>query len=113
MRPIGAVAAELGVAAHVLRFWETRFADVKPLTRAGGRRYYRSADVALLRAIARLSRDRGMTLGGIEKLIAAEGATRVAAEHGGGEPAPATDWRARVTRARDGLAAALEAHRAA
>lgn len=108
MRPIGDVAAEIGVATHVLRFWETRFPSVKPLTRAGGRRYYRPADVALLRAIASLSRESGMTLAGIEKLIAARGAARVAAEHGGGDPASATDWRSRVTIARDRLAAALE-----
>jgi len=113
LRPIGAVATEIGVATHVLRFWETRFPDVKPLTRAGGRRFYRAADVALLRAIARLAHDSGMTLAGIEKLIAAKGAARVAAEHGGGDAAPATDWRTRIVTARDALAAALESCRAA
>jgi|GEM_PF-2720353 len=113
MQPIGAVAAELGVAAHVLRFWESRFPAVMPLKRAGGRRYYRLGDVALLRAVARLSRERGMTLAGIERLIAERGAVAVAAEHGGGAAAPTADWRSIATAARERLAAALEASRAA
>jgi len=108
MQPIGAVSAELGVAAHVLRFWESRFPAVMPLKRAGGRRYYREGDVALLRAVARLSRERGMTLAGIERLIAERGAVAVAAEHGGGAAAPTADWRSIAAAARERLAAALE-----
>ena len=115
MMAIGAVAAELGVAAHVLRFWETRFPAIAPVKRAGGRRYYRAADVALLRAVARLSREDGMTLAGIERLIATRGAARIAAEFGGGTFEPAgpggEDWRTAVTVARDRLAAALEGYR--
>ncbi len=115
MRPIGEVAAELGVAAHVLRFWESRFPAIAPLKMQGGRRYYRAPDVALLRAIAVLSRTHGMTLGGVEKLLATRGAVSVAAEYGGGPAAPAADREAQpgLRAARDRLAAALEAWNAA
>jgi DNA-binding transcriptional MerR regulator len=51
LRTIGEVAEELDVATHVLRFWETKFSQVKPLKRGGGRRYYRPEDVALLQKI--------------------------------------------------------------
>ncbi len=115
MKPIGAVAADLGVAAHVLRFWEARLPAIAPLKRAGGRRYYRPADVALLRAVAQLTRERGMTLAGVERLIAERGATAVAAEHGGGAAAVSApqDWHDGVIAVRDRLAAALGEFRAA
>lgn len=68
-RTIGEAAAEIGVEPHVLRFWETKFARLKPLTRAGGRRYYRPADLELLRKIKRLLHDDGMTIRGAQKLM--------------------------------------------
>jgi DNA-binding transcriptional MerR regulator len=71
-RTIGELSAELGVAQHILRYWETRFPQLKPLQRAGGRRYYRPDDVALVRRIdALLARD-GYTIRGVQRLLAAE-----------------------------------------
>lgn len=77
-RTISEVAGELGVPQHVLRFWETKFAQVKPLKRGGGRRYYRPEDVALLRQIKSLLYDDGYTIKGVQKLLK-EGVTRAAA----------------------------------
>lgn len=72
-RTIGEVSDELGVAQHVLRYWETRFPQLKPIQRAGNRRYYRPTDVALARRIhALLSRD-GYTVKGVQKLLATKG----------------------------------------
>jgi DNA-binding transcriptional MerR regulator len=73
-RTIGEVSDELGIAQHVLRYWETRFPQLKPIQRAGNRRYYRPVDVALARRIhALLSRD-GYTVKGVQKLLATKGA---------------------------------------
>lgn len=66
-RTISEVASELDVPQHVLRFWETRFPQVKPLKRAGGRRYYRPEDVALLRRIRDLLYREGFTIKGAQK----------------------------------------------
>lgn len=68
-RTISEAAAEVGVEPHVLRFWETKFARLKPLTRAGGRRHYRPADIALLHRIKRLLHDDGMTIRGAQKVL--------------------------------------------
>lgn len=68
-RTIGELSAELGVAQHILRYWETRFPQLKPLQRAGNRRYYRSADVALARRIHRLLNEEGYTVKGVQKLL--------------------------------------------
>jgi DNA-binding transcriptional MerR regulator len=68
-RTISEVASELDLPQHVLRFWETRFAAVRPLKRSGGRRYYRPEDVALLRQIRDLLRDKGYTIKGVQKLL--------------------------------------------
>lgn len=68
-RTISEAAAELGVAPHVLRFWETRFHQVKPLKRARGRRYYRPEDVALLRGIRDLLHGDGYSIRGVQKLL--------------------------------------------
>lgn len=68
-RTIGEAAAEIGVEPHVLRFWETKFTRLKPLTRAGGRRYYRPADIELLHRIKRLLHDDGLTIRGAQKLL--------------------------------------------
>ncbi|WP_237477703.1 MerR family transcriptional regulator [Lichenibacterium dinghuense] len=77
-RTISEVADELGLPQHVLRFWETRFPQVKPLKRAGGRRFYRPEDVALLRAVKTLLYDEGYTIKGVQRLLAEHGARNVA-----------------------------------
>ena len=68
-RTISEVAQELEVPQHVLRFWESRFPQVKPLKRAGGRRYYRPADVVLLRRIRQCLYEQGYTIKGVQKLL--------------------------------------------
>lgn len=68
-RTISEVAGELNVPQHVLRFWETKFSQVKPLKRGGGRRYYRPEDVELLRSIRGLLYNDGYTIKGVQKLL--------------------------------------------
>ena len=68
-RTIGELSAELGVAQHILRYWETKFPQLKPLQRAGNRRYYRPEDVALARRIHRLLTHEGYTVRGVQKLL--------------------------------------------
>lgn len=77
-RTISEVASELDLPQHVLRFWETRFAVIRPLKRNGGRRYYRPEDVALLRQIRDLLRDKGYTIKGVQKLLRQGGGARLA-----------------------------------
>lgn len=72
-RTISEVAAELEVAQHVLRFWEARFAQVRPLKRGGGRRYYRPEDIDLLRGIRSLLYGDGLTIKGVQKLLREQG----------------------------------------
>ena len=68
-RTIGEMSADIGVPQHILRYWETRFPQLRPLTRAGNRRYYRPEDVALVRRIDKaLNRD-GYTIKGVQKLL--------------------------------------------
>ena len=67
-RTIGELSEELGVAQHILRYWETKF-PLKPLQRAGNRRYYRPADVALARRIHQLLTEEGYTVRGVQKLL--------------------------------------------
>src|SRR3990170_2620937 len=67
-RTISEVADELEVPQHVLRFWETKFAQIRPLKRGGGRRYYRPEDIDLLRAIRALLYSDGYTIKGVQKL---------------------------------------------
>ena len=69
-RTIGELAAELGVPQHILRYWETRFPQLRPLQRAGNRRYYRPADVALAQRIHRLLNQDGYTIRGVQQLLA-------------------------------------------
>ncbi len=76
-RTISEVADWLGVPTHVLRFWESRFSQVKPVKRAGGRRYYRPADMALLGGIRKLLHEDGMTIRGVQKLLREEGVKHV------------------------------------
>jgi DNA-binding transcriptional MerR regulator len=68
-RTIGELSAELGVAQHILRYWETKFPQLRPLQRAGNRRYYRPDDVALARRIHRLLGQEGYTVKGVQKLL--------------------------------------------
>ena len=69
-RTIGELAEELGVPQHILRYWETRFPQLRPLQRAGNRRYYRPADVALAHRIHRLLNQDGYTIRGVQQLLA-------------------------------------------
>ena len=72
-RTIGELASELDVPQHILRYWESRFPQLKPLQRAGNRRYYRPADVALARRIHRLLNQDGYTIRGVQQLLASGG----------------------------------------
>jgi DNA-binding transcriptional MerR regulator len=76
LRTIGELAQEIGRPQHILRYWETRFPQLRPLTRAGNRRYYRPDDVALVRRIHHLLADQGYTIRGVQKLLADEKAAR-------------------------------------
>lgn len=76
-RTISEVAEWLDVPTHVLRFWESRFTQIKPVKRAGGRRYYRPADMALLGGIKRLLHDDGLTIRGVQKLLREQGVRHV------------------------------------
>ena len=66
---IGELSQELGIAQHILRYWETRFPQLRPMQRAGNRRYYRAADVELARKINRLLNQEGYTVRGVQKLL--------------------------------------------
>ncbi len=83
-RTISEVAVELDVPQHVLRFWEGRFAQIKPVKRAGGRRYYRPEDVDLLRGVRALLYSEGFTIKGVQKVLRDRG-IRYVAELGRGE----------------------------
>jgi DNA-binding transcriptional MerR regulator len=90
-RTISEVATELDVPQHVLRFWETKFSQVRPLKRGGGRRYYRPEDVELLRAIRKLLYEEGYTIKGVQRLMR-EGVFRIRAqEMAGAETAEAAE----------------------
>jgi resuscitation-promoting factor RpfA len=78
-RTIGEVSDWLETPPHVLRFWESRFPEVKPVKRAGGRRYYRPADVELLGGIKKLLHDDGVTIRGVQKILQEKGVRHVAA----------------------------------
>jgi len=114
-RTISEVAGELSVPQHVLRFWEGKFSQVRPLKRGGGRRYYRPEDVTLLRQIRRLLYDEGYKIRGVQKVLREGG--RKAASNGigtttdnGAGPAPENcngtldrDQRQQLNRALDEL----------
>lgn len=72
-RTISEVAAELDIPQHVLRFWETRFSQIKPMKRSGGRRYYRPDDVDLLKGIRRLLYGEGYTIRGVQRILKEHG----------------------------------------
>jgi DNA-binding transcriptional MerR regulator len=95
-RTIGELAQEIGRPQHILRYWETRFAQLRPLQRAGGRRYYRPEDVALVRRIDTLLGKEGYTIRGVQQLLAGE-------RTGGQKPSSGT-----LTDIRNALARALK-----
>lgn len=104
LRTIGEVAEEIGRPAHILRYWEKRFTELRPLQRAGNRRYYRPADVALVKRIHRLLTDEGYTIGG---------AARALGEPDGGDegqsvPTQGADLLLDLRTIRDRLQAALD-----
>ena len=98
-RTISEVATELDVPQHVLRFWETKFAQVRPLKRGGGRRYYRPEDVDLLRRIRELLYTEGYTIKGVQRLLregGVRGGPRVAGQRvGPSVPPPVRETRGR------------------
>jgi DNA-binding transcriptional MerR regulator len=89
-RTIGELASELDVPQHILRYWESRFPQLKPLQRAGNRRYYRPADVALARRIHRLLNRDGYTIRGVQQLLASGDSGEAATPATPAEPAPAS-----------------------
>ncbi|MFT4914136.1 MAG: DNA-binding transcriptional MerR regulator [Brevundimonas sp.] len=78
-RTISEAADDIGAPQHVLRFWETKFTFVSPLKRAGGRRFYRPQDIALLKAVRRLLHDEGLTIKGVQRLHRELGVQKLAA----------------------------------
>jgi DNA-binding transcriptional MerR regulator len=82
-KTIGELSSELGVAQHILRYWESKFPQLRPLQRAGNRRYYRPADVELARTIHRLLNSEGYTVRGVQKVLRSKDGPSAA-------PAPAT-----------------------
>jgi DNA-binding transcriptional MerR regulator len=93
-RTISEAADELGVPQHVLRFWETRFSFIRPMKRAGGRRFYRPQDIVVLRGVQHLLHDDGYTIKGVQRLHREEGIRRVIAAADGSAvsgPAPTDD----------------------
>jgi len=72
-RTISEVADDLDVPQHVLRFWETRFSQIRPMKRGGGRRYYRPADIDLLKGIRHLLYNEGYTIRGVQRILKEEG----------------------------------------
>jgi DNA-binding transcriptional MerR regulator len=88
-RTISEAADELNVPQHVLRFWETKFAFIRPMKRAGGRRFYRPQDIAVLRGVRRLLHDEGYTIKGVQRLHREQGLARLVAAGQGELPPPA------------------------
>ncbi len=117
LKTIGELSHELGVAQHILRYWETRFPQLKPMQRAGNRRYYRPADVDLARRIHRLLNQEGYTVRGVQKVLRDKEAQAVEVAHAAHEarqPAMESAERPagidvfRLISVRDRLASALE-----
>ena len=115
---IGELSQELGVAQHILRYWETRFPQLRPMQRAGNRRYYRPADVELARKINRLLNHEGYTVRGVQKLLRDRGdavVTPISATPAAAPPEPAETGEEpggvdvfRLIALRDRLTAALD-----
>jgi len=87
-RTISEVAQELDVPQHVLRFWESRFREIKPMKRGGGRRYYRPNDLDLLRGIRHLLYSEGYTIRGVQRLLREQGLRFVQSVWQEGAPQP-------------------------
>lgn len=79
-RTIAEVAEELGVATHVLRFWETKFPQIKPMKRSGGRRYYRPDDVEIVRTIKDFLYEKRYTIEGVQKVFKEKGLKNILGE---------------------------------
>ena len=79
-RTIAEVADEIGVATHVLRFWETKFSQIKPMKRSGGRRYYRPDDVEVVKTIKHYLYDKRYTIEGVQKLFKEKGLKNLVGE---------------------------------
>ena len=115
---IGELSQELGLPQHILRYWETRFPQLRPMKRRGNRRYYRPADVELTRRIDRLLNQEGYTVRGVQKLLRERGEADVTPISPVPMPAPAPPTESsesqngvdisRLATLRDRLAAALE-----
>ena len=82
-RTISEAADELGVPQHVLRFWETKFSFIRPMKRAGGRRFYRRQDLEVLRGVRALLHDEGYTIKGVQRLHKEQGLRRLVTAAGG------------------------------
>lgn len=106
-RTIGEVSRETGLPQHILRYWETRFAELRPLQRAGRRRYYRPEDVALVRRIAAMLAHDGYTISGVQKQLTAERKRPGRLNAAATDAVPPLDLIAAVRAARDALALAL------
>jgi DNA-binding transcriptional MerR regulator len=108
LKTISEVAEQFGVPQHILRYWETRFSQLRPLQRAGNRRYYRVEDVTLVARIDSLLNREGYTIKGVQKLLAGKSAGE--AETAPTAPVPVSpDVIAELRKIRDQLSAALEA----
>lgn len=108
-RTIGELSEELGIPQHILRYWETRFPQLRPLQRAGKRRYYRPADVTLVRRIHALLGQEGYTIKGVQKVLASRSPSAAPVTSPPAPPPPvAPDIRAALVAMRDRLRFALE-----
>ena len=101
-RTISEAAEQLNVPQHVLRFWETKFPQLKPLKRGGGRRYYRPEDLALLKRVSDLLSTQGYTIKGVQRLLG-EGEPELPL----GDPAPEESALAEILAELDAIAVAL------
>ena len=118
-KTIGELSQELGVAQHILRYWESKFPQLRPLQRAGNRRYYRPADVDLARKIHRLLSEEGYTVRGVQKLLRDRAGDSETPSNQASTPTPAAPVQAsaqlrrgvdvsRLVALRDRLAGALD-----
>ena len=105
-RTISEVADDLDLPQHVLRFWETRFSQIKPLKRGGGRRYYRPSDVDLLKGIRHLLYEEGYTIKGVQKILKQNG-VQFAIAIGGGDTSALEEMSKRTSAAAKKQAAAV------
>jgi DNA-binding transcriptional MerR regulator len=106
-RTIGELSAELGVPQHVLRYWEGRFPQLRPLTRAGNRRYYRPDDVMLVKTIHKALNQDGFTIKGVQKLLRGPAIDRASPIISGPSAPNADDLLPELLNIRDTLRAAL------